>query len=215
MTIRIDKNSGELFLYGVVGEMWDGEGFGTSEVLDALAALGGKRAIVRINSPGGYASDGVAIYNALKRYSGGVDTIVDSIAASAASIIALAGEKRITARGGRWMIHRAMCLAMGNVTDMQHAIDALSNCDQSLIDIYQTCMPGTPEEIRGLMEAETWYTGETAMAAGLSTAIGDQTNAKPKIAAWFKNTPQALLSQVHNRGVRDAAKAKLAKIMTR
>lgn len=113
------------------------------------------------------------------------------------------------------MIHRAMCLAMGNVSDMQHAIDALANCDQSLIDIYQTCMGGTPDEIRGLMEAETWYTGETAMASGLSTAIGDQTTAKPKIAAWFKNTPEALLNQVRNQGIAASAKAKLAKIMTR
>jgi hypothetical protein len=110
--LQVNNKTNELLIYDVIGEDWFGGGITAKNVIAALDEFGGKRVTVRINSPGGVADEGIAIYNALKRYEGRVDTVIDSIAASAASVIALAGEKRTTSEGGRWMIHRAMAHGM-------------------------------------------------------------------------------------------------------
>lgn len=189
----VDRESGEIYVYGPIGEDWMSEGITAELIVQALAALDGKRARVRINSPGGVADEGVSIYNALKRYSGGVDTYVDSIAASAASIIALAGENRYTAKGGKWMIHRALTLEIGNAEQMRKTADILETYDRSLIEIYSEVMEESPAEILQLMSEETWYTSEGAVAARLSTAIeGDQPNIEPAVASWYKNAPRSV-----------------------
>ena len=212
MTIRVDKKSGEVFLYGVVGDSWGEDSFTALDVLSALDKLDGKRALVRVNSPGGIADEGIAIYNALKRYSGGVDTTVDAVAASAASVIALAGEKRTTSSGGRWMIHRALTLAVGNANEMRKIADTLETYDKSLVEIYGKYVQGTPDEIMQLLTDETWYTGETAMASGLSTGLAEETNAEPMVAAWFRNAPEGLMNRVKNRGQVAAIKAKALRL---
>lgn len=212
MTVRVDKKSGEVFLYGVVGDSWGEDSFTALDVLAALDKLDGKRALVRVNSPGGIADEGIAIYNALKRYSGGVDTTVDAVAASAASVIALAGEKRTTSSGGRWMIHRALTLAVGNANEMRKIADTLETCDKSLVEIYGKYVQGTPDEIMQLLTNETWYTGETAMASGLSTGLAEETTAEPMVAAWFRNAPEGLMNRVKNRGQVAAIKAKALRL---
>jgi len=190
--LTVNNKTSEIFIYDTIGEDWFGGGVTAKAVIDALDMLDGKRALVRINSPGGIADEGIAIYNALKRYDGGVDTVVDSLAASAASVIALAGETRTTSAGGRWMIHRAMGLAIGNAPEMTKTAEILAKYDQSLVQIYSEYMPaGT--DIMALLAAETWYTAEEAIAAGLSTGKAqDAADAKPVNARWFKNAPQNL-----------------------
>lgn len=193
--LKVNAKSGEIFIYDVIGQDWFGGGITAANVISALDELKGKPAVVRINSPGGVADEGIAIYNALKRYEGGVTTIVDSLAASAASIIALAGSTRETAQGGRWMIHRAMAVAMGNANDMTKAAEVLSKYDESLVEIYGQYMSVEKSSIMDLLSAETWYTGEEAVAAGLSTGSTEATDAQPMVAAWFKNAPAAILNR--------------------
>jgi len=188
----VDKQSGELFLYQPIGVDWFGEGITGSTVIQALDVIGSKRAIVRINSPGGDAFEGIAIYNALKRHAAGVDVIVDALAASAASIIALAGETRTTAKGAMWMVHRASTFAFGNAEEVQKALNMLNAGDKSLAAIYATAMSKTEAEIMDIMTAETWYTEAEALAAGLSTQTEGAMKEKPAVAAWFKNAPKAM-----------------------
>ena len=95
-----DAELGEMRIYDEIGPAWWGL-IDADTVIDALAKIEGKHATVRLNAPGGSVDEGIAIYNALKRYKGGVDTVVDSVAASAASVIALAGQSRTTAAGGK------------------------------------------------------------------------------------------------------------------
>ena len=193
---KVNAKSGEIFIYDVIGQDWFGGGITAASVIDALDQLKGKPAVVRINSPGGVADEGIAIYNALKRYEGGVTTIVDALAASAASVIALAGDVRETATGARWMIHRAMAVAMGNANDMTKTAEVLTKYDQSLVEIYSQYMPGMDSaKIMDLLSAETWYTAEEAITAGLSTASADATDAQPMVAAWFRNAPAAILNR--------------------
>lgn len=191
--LSVNAKSGEVYLYGVVGGGMFEDGFTESDVLKALSDLGNKRATVRINSPGGSADQGISIYNALKRHKYGVDTVVDSLAASAASVIALAGEKRTSSIGSRWMIHRAMTFEVGNANRMRKTADVLEKYDDSLIEIYSQYMAA--DDIKSLLEAETWYTADEAMQAGLATEVDGKTDAKPAIAAWFENPPDDLVEQ--------------------
>lgn len=192
----VNAETGELFIYQPIGADFFGDGITAEAVIVALETLGGKRATVRINSPGGVADEGIAIYNALKRYEGGVDTVVDALAASAASVIALAGENRTTASGGRWMIHRAMTIAMGNAMDMQKVAETLNKYDQSLVEIYAEHMTDSDNEsIMALLTAETWYSGTEAIEAGLATGDANEAATQPNVANWFRNAPEAVYKE--------------------
>lgn len=191
--LKVNAKTGEIFIYDTIGADWFGEGITANAVIDALDALGGKRATVRINSPGGVADEGIAIYNALKRYPGGVDTYNDALAASAASVIFLAGDNRYMSEGSRVMIHKALTIAVGNSTQMRSIASTLDSYDKSLVEIYSSVMDSTPEEILSLLEAETWYTTEEAIGAKLATDKTSATKEKPKVASWFKNAPSNLI----------------------
>lgn len=189
----VDKQSGEIFLYQPIGADFFGEGITGDSVIQALDTLAGKRAIVRINSPGGSMWDGIAIYNALRRYPGGVDVIIDSVAASIASIIALAGETRTSAKGSMWMIHRAMSFAFGNQEEVRKTLAMLETGDKTLVNIYSEVMKDkNASEIESMMSAETWFTADEAVAIGLATKTDGASKQPPAAAAWFKNAPQSL-----------------------
>lgn len=190
----IDKQTKEIFVYGPIGgSFWD-DGITAELMIAALSEMEGERVTVRINSPGGVADEGIAIYNALKRHKGGVDTVVDSVAASAASIIALAGESRTTAKGGKWMIHRALTLAIGNYSEMLKVANTLKKYDESLVEIYGEYMSAGPEEIESMMDAETWYTGGEAIEAGLGTADDLELahQPEPAVASWYRHAPASV-----------------------
>lgn len=192
--LKVNAKAGEILIYDALGQDWFGGGITAQSVIDALDQIGqNTRATVRINSPGGVADEGIAIYNALRRHPGGVDTVVDSLAASAASVVALAGENRTTAKGGRWMIHRALTIAVGNSIDMQKTSEILNTYDSSIVEIYADHMKDSPEAILELMTAETWYTADSAIAAGLSTGKANVDAVDPLVANWFKNPPQQLV----------------------
>lgn len=188
--MKVNAKTGEIFIYDVIGQDWFGEGITATSVSSALDQLNGARATVRINSPGGAADEGIAIYNALKRYPGGVDTHNDALAASAGSIIFLAGENRTMAAGSRVMIHRALTFAIGNATQLLKTAATLTTYDNSLVEIYSQYMEEA--DIMSLLEAETWYTADEAIKAGLATKKDEQTKERGKMAAWFKNAPSGL-----------------------
>jgi ATP-dependent Clp protease protease subunit len=190
-------DEGIMTLNGVIGEDWYGGGITSSMVQAASDEMRGKQIQVRINSVGGVADEGVAIYNILRRHPGGVHTVVESLAASAASIIALAGNKRTTLRGGRWMIHKALTLAVGNEDDMLKVAEMLRTYDKSLVDIYSGSMKEKdPKAIMKMMKDETWFTGSEAVAAGLSTDYDEDEESEemPMNAAWFTRAPQDLFT---------------------
>lgn len=194
----LNKEDGTMTINGVIGEDWYGGGITSAMVQQASDEMKNTRLTVRINSPGGVADEGIAIYNILRRHPGGVDTVIESLAASAASVIALAGDKRTTLRGGRWMIHKAMTIAIGNSDDMQQVAKMLDTYDRSLVDIYGKAIAGrSSEEIMQLLGDETWYTGQESVDAGLSTQYDDEDESEmePMNAAWFSKAPEALLAK--------------------
>lgn len=213
--LKVNAKTGELFIYDVIGQDWFGEGITARSVSDALDQLGGKRASVRINSPGGVADEGIAIYNALKRYKGGVDTHNDALAASAASIVFLAGENRTASTGSRVMIHRALTIDIGNATQFRKTADTLETYDRSLVEIYSQYMDKSSDEIMSLLDAETWYTATEALDAKLATATDAKTGEKAAMAAWFKSPPVDLVENAVESKAAIAWKRKYAEMRNR
>lgn len=186
--LKVNASTGEIFMYGVVGSPDVGGDFGEMDVIDALDQIGNKKAVVRINSPGGLVDAGVPIYNALKRHQAGVETHNDGLAASIASVIALAGTERYTSKGSRWMIHRAQGMTLGSASEMRRYLTQIDAYDESIMEIYQSVM-GDSVDIAAALDAETWYTSQASIDAGLATAISGDSVQAPRIAAWMKNPP--------------------------
>lgn len=124
---------------------------------------------MHINSPGGDVFDGIAILNALRAHKGPVTTIVDGLAASAASFIAQAGATRIMMRNSEMMIHDASGLCIGNASDMREMLDLLERTSDNIASVYaERSGTGSVETWRAAMSAETWYSAQEAVAAGLA-----------------------------------------------
>ena len=194
--LRVDTQTGEIFVYDVIGANWYGDGITALNMSDALKAIGDKKAILRINSPGGSADEGIAIYNLLKRHSAGVETHNDALAASAASVIFLSGEKRYAAKGSRVMIHNASSAMWGSAKSLRKEADILDTYDKSQAEIYSGYLGKTNEETLALLDAETWYTSEEAVTAGLASSLTETVQVKPNVAAWFRNPPKSLADDV-------------------
>lgn len=163
--------NGELVLYGFVGEgYWETDYFTPRDVLDALLLLKGD-ITVRINSGGGVAMDGLAIYNALKLHDGKVTIVVDAAAVSAASLIAMAGDTVQMTAGSLMMIHDPSTVGFGNSDELQAAADILDKMADQFASIYAAKAGITTEAARDIMKAETWYTADEAVAAGFADEV--------------------------------------------
>nr|WP_314074431.1 head maturation protease, ClpP-related [uncultured Roseococcus sp.] len=162
--LRASATGTELLIYDVIGDPWDG--VTARDVAGFLAEVPPGPLTVRINSPGGYTDDGMAIYNMLAQR-GDVTTVVDGVAASAASIVLMAGGKRQAYASSLVMIHRSWTVTIGNEDDMASALDILRKTDGMMADIYTGRGSQTVEEYAAAMRAETYYSGAEALAAGL------------------------------------------------
>ncbi len=197
--LKVDTQTGEIFVYDVIGANWYGDGITALNMADALKQLGDKKAIVRINSPGGVADEGIAIYNLLKRHAAGVETHNDALAASAASVIFLAGANRYAAKGSRVMIHRASSVVWGNSIALAKEASTLEKYDQSQCEIYCGYLGKTTAETMELLDAETWYTSEEAVTAGLASSLTETVQVKPNVATWFRNAPDSLFGEIRKQ----------------
>jgi len=153
----------ELLIYDEIG-FW---GINASDFAGVMAKVSGPLH-VRVNSPGGDVFDGIAIYNMLADYPGEVTVIVDGLAASAASFIAQAGDRVRMNRGSQMMIHDASGLCIGNAAEMQAMAALLDQVSDALADIYAARSGTDAGAWREAMRAETWYTAEQAVEAGLA-----------------------------------------------
>jgi ATP-dependent Clp protease protease subunit len=167
--IEIRAEANEILLSGIVGDGWDEDPITEKRVIEAMKPFGSSPITFLINSPGGAADEGISIFQAIRRHKGEVTTINNSLAASAASVIFLAGKNRLMGDGSRIMIHRAMGAPFGNVDEIRKGLAALESYDKSLVEIYSEFLKKDPQEILDLMKAETWYNVDDAIASGLAT----------------------------------------------
>lgn len=168
----------EIHIYDEIG-MW---GVAASDFIRDLAAIKAPRMSLRINSPGGDVFDGIAIFNAVQRHKAEVTVYVDGIAASAASFIAMAGDRVLMSPHSQMMIHEASGLVMGPAEDMRKMADVLDKSSENIAAIYAGKAGGTVEEWRQRMKDETWLSDREAVALGLADAIaGDAPKAINKV----------------------------------
>ena len=161
-----------LQIFDQIGEDWfGGSGISAKAFSDALQSVGPGPLVVEINSPGGNVWDGLSIYNMLRGRNAQVTTRVVGIAASIASIIALAGDTVEMADASLFMIHDPSGMVSGTAEDMRKMAVALDQHAEVLATIYAKCTGKPMSQIRAAMKAETWFTAQEAMQFGLADCM--------------------------------------------
>jgi ATP-dependent protease ClpP protease subunit len=164
-----------LQIFDQIGEDWfGGSGISAKAFSDALQSVGPGPLVVEINSPGGNVWDGLAIYNMLRGRQAPVTTRVVGIAASIASIIALAGDSIEMAEASLFMIHDPSGMVAGTSDDMRKMANALDQHAEILAGIYTKRTGKTSAQIRAAMTAETWFTAQEAIQFGLADKTTEQ-----------------------------------------
>lgn len=182
----------EILIYSDIGpEEWGG--VSAKSVKAQLDKIGDAEEItVRINSPGGDVFDGFAIYNLLAQHPAKINVKVDGWAASAASVIMMAGDTREVAANALVMIHNPWTMAIGDASNMRKTADLLDQIKDSIVTTYKAGTTLEDEEIVALMDAETWFDAQGAIDAGLATAVVGKSDKATKntVKSWIRNAPQ-------------------------
>jgi ATP-dependent Clp protease, protease subunit len=167
-----DEKDTSISVYDPIGmDPWTGGGVTAKRIAGALRSIGKRDVVVNINSPGGDLFEGIAIYNLLRDHPGRVTTRVVGLAASAASVIAMAGDEIQVARAGFMMIHNVWVMAIGNRNDLRDSADQLETFDDALAGVYAARTGKEKKEIAKLMDRETWFSGDQAIEGGFADAL--------------------------------------------
>ncbi|WP_294981644.1 head maturation protease, ClpP-related [uncultured Microbacterium sp.] len=182
-----EPDTAEVLIYEQIGESFWGGGVSAKQFAEDFAAITAPNINVRINSPGGSVFDGQAIFNAIDRHPSKVTTHIDGLAASIASVIALAGDEVVMASNALYMIHDPWAAAVGDASEMRKTADLLDKIAGQLVDTYAAKSGQDPADIAEAMHAETWYTAAEALDLGLIDRIAGETSEEP--GASFDMTP--------------------------
>lgn len=189
----------ELLIYDDIGESWFG-GI-TAKMVDAdlKAAKSAKKITVRINSQGGDVFEAFAIYNQLKNHPAKIAVSIEGLAASSASVIAMAGDTIDMAESSWMMIHDPWTVALGNAADMRAAADLLDQMSGTIRNIY-TDRTGLPTaDVQAMMRDETWIDAYTALEKGFATSMNPNlkvaAHVSPEFARTYRHTPADLVEQ--------------------
>ena len=191
----------KLTLSGTVGDDWWGDAFTYEDVLLALAAVDDASDLtVHINSGGGGATEGAAINALLAARTGRTDVVVEGIAASAASLIAMAGETVSMADGAVMMIHDPAGFTMGTSADHAKQIEALEALATAYARVYAAKSGKTTDEAREVMKAERWYAADEAIAEGFADAKIERPAAAVAMFDYqqYAHAPKKLRAQAKN-----------------
>jgi len=181
----------EILIYDDIGpEEWGGvSAKGVKAQLDAMGEA--DEIVVRINSPGGDVFDGFAIYNLLKEHPAHVTVKVDGMAASAASVIAMAGDRIEMAANARMMIHNPWTMAIGDSANMRKTAELLDQIKDSIVATYGSRVKMEAADIAEAMDSEWWFGAKDAIAHGFADAESGAAKAVKNIAKpWIRNAPQ-------------------------
>jgi ATP-dependent protease ClpP protease subunit len=205
-----DTAKPKLYVYDVIGG-WDMD---AASFVQAVHAVQAPAMDLHVNSPGGFVFDAVAMFEALRGTPASVDVHIDGLAASAASFLAMSGDSVDIAKGGRMMIHDAAGATWGNAADMRDYADLLDSVSADISSFYADKAGGSPEMWRAAMLAETWYSADQAVDAGLADKVAGSDNPNdpepdpndpqedPVIPADTQDGPDAVRSQMIRARVR-------------
>lgn len=167
---NFSNGDAEITIYGDIGENWWGEGITPASVRQELNTVKGNLT-VRINSFGGSMFDGQAIYNLLKDFKNKVIVKIDGIAASSASLIAMAGDEIQMPQNAMLMIHNVWTMVAGNASDMERTAADLKAFDQLVVSVYQAKTGLENDVILDMMNKETWLSAKEALELGFIDSI--------------------------------------------
>ena len=177
--MRADGASGELYLYDVIGADFFG-GITSRDVQASLASMGAVRQLdVYLNSPGGDVFEGIAIGNLLARHPATTTIHVDGLAASIASVIAMAGKRIVMAPNAMVMIHDPWMVAMGGAEDLRKAASTLDQVAGTIAQTYASRTGQATEDVRAWMADETWMDAALALERGFADAVEPRPDEEP------------------------------------
>ena len=191
------QTSAEITIYAAIGDYGFEDSVSARSFSDKLKGLPETitQLDIRVNSPGGDVFDGVTIYNRLKQHKANVTVYVDGMAASIASIIALAGDEVIMGEGSQLMVHKPMSGVWGNSIEMMSVVDRLDDIEEQMLSIYQRRTGMDRSELKSMLAKETWLDADEAIEFGFATRKADGTE-QMRVAAcnmdkapWIKKTP--------------------------
>ena len=172
-----ENDTADLYIFGDIssyGQWWDDDPDRSAyNIVKELQAVNAANINVHINSYGGDVSEGLAIYNTLRTSGKNIVTICDGFACSAASVVFMAGSKRVMSPASLLMIHNAWTFAMGNSEELRKQADDLETITQASVEAYKLAANISEDEIKELMDKETWILPEDAKAYGFATDIDD------------------------------------------
>lgn len=197
------QNKGEIYIYGdIVSSKWEETDVTAVDFKNELNQLGDVSEIdVHINSAGGNVFEGHAIYNMLKMHKARVNIYVDALAASIASVIAMSGDTIFMHKNSFMMIHNSWIMTLGNSKDLRQTADLLDKTDQSSNNAYLDKATNlSEEELKQLLEAETWLTADEALEKGLADEILGASEIAASISKdsyqMFKHVPENIEKDV-------------------
>jgi ATP-dependent protease ClpP protease subunit len=162
--------SADVYLYNTIGGWF---GLTASDFVRDVASLDVDQIVLHLNTPGGDVMEGVTIANVLRAHRAKVVVRVDGLAASAGSVIAMAGDEVVMGVSSELMLHDVWGIAIGNVSDMEAYIRQLESASNSIAAAYAAKAGGTTEQWREVMRKESWYTAQEAVDAGLADRAAD------------------------------------------
>ncbi len=199
-------------IFDYIGDDGNGGGVSSQRIAGALRNIGAKPITVEINSPGGNYFEGVAIYNLLRRHGAAVNVQILGIAASAASVIAMAGDTIEIAHNAEIMIHQGRGLFFGTADEMKDATAVLQRIDQAMVETYAARTKRAPSEIAAWMRGETYMRGDQAVARGFADTVLER-EAQPPVYAdasgTFPADPQSLDRMLAKAGMARGARRDL------
>ncbi|WEE76625.1 Clp protease ClpP [Comamonas testosteroni] len=188
-----DDAEASISIYDSIGENWEGTGITSKRISAALRSIGAKDVVVNINSPGGDFFEGMAIYNLLREHQGKVTVRVLGVAASVASVIAMAGDEILIGDGAFFMIHNAWAVAVGNRHDMMDSAKLLEPFDAAMAALYAHQTGISAAEAATMMDKETWIGAQQAVDDGFATGLLPSSEITKSTQASTKSKPLALI----------------------
>ncbi|HOD98929.1 MAG TPA: Clp protease ClpP [Syntrophales bacterium] len=213
--IKNKADKAEVWIYEEIGEdFWTGGGVTAKNFQKELSAIKAGQIDLHINSPGGAVFDGITIYNLIKQHPANVTTYIDGIAASIASVIALAGDKIVMAENALYMIHNPSGMVMGTAKDMRTFADTLDKVGGTMVTAYTGKTGKDADIIKALLDAETWFTADEAKEMGFVDEISGEMDmaacvkfAPVMAKAGFKHIPETITGKKEPPDVKSAEKA--------
>lgn len=201
LAINEEKSEANIYIYGdITSWEWFDNDVSSYTLARQLEDLDVNNINVYINSYGGEVGEGLAIYNSLKRHKAKVKTYCDGFACSIASVIFMAGDERIMSNASLLMIHNAWTWASGNANDFRKQADDLDAITQASINAYMENVNITEEEVKAMLDNETWLSYQNALEYGFATSVVSEKNNNKASQSVKKSLQRMILdNQIKNK----------------